>query len=204
MRQSSLLRFAKTLAAHYSNKEQAQKDPIHFARINIYFRPLLWDVFKGPGYYSEQSYDYAPWRPYRQGVHKLLASKEAFILENYSLQEPKRLAGAGFYPDLLNHLCADTLLPRRGCAMHFKEIKPNQYRGQVEPGNNCLVPRNNTMTYLVSEVEFDEKIWISRDRGFDPKTHEQLWGSKHGPLHFQRIVNLGDHLNESWLRSDSH
>ena len=88
--------------------------------------------------------------------------------------------------------------------MHFKEVKPNQYQGQVEPGKNCLVPRNNTMTYLVSEVEFDEKIWISRDRGFDPKTHEQLWGSKHGPLHFQRIVNLGDHLNESWLRSASH
>ncbi|MFL0754967.1 MAG: chromophore lyase CpcT/CpeT [Prochlorococcus sp.] len=199
MHESSYLRFAKILAGHYSNKAQAQEDPVNFARINIYFQPLHWDVFRAPGYYSEQSYDYDPWRPYRQGIHKLKARKELFIVENYGLPEPIRIAGAGFQPDLLNNICADTLLPRYGCAMHFREITPGHYKGLVEPGNRCLIPREGKMTYLVSEVEFNEQIWVSRDSGFDPKTNEKLWGSEHGPLRFQRAANLGSHLTEGWL-----
>jgi len=203
MDESSYLRFAKTLASHYSNEAQAQEDPVNFARINIYFQPLLWDVFKAPGYYSEQSYDYDPWRPYRQGVHKLRTSEEVFVVENYGLPEPIRIAGAGFQPDLLKNLCADTLLPRYGCAMHFREIKPGHYRGQVEPGNRCLIPRDGRMTYLVSEVEINQQIWVSRDSGFDPETNQQRWGSEHGPLRFKRVADLGSNLDENWLQSAS-
>jgi CpeT protein len=44
----SLLRFAKTLAGHYRNREQAQSNPTDFAPINIFFRTLPWDVLKAP------------------------------------------------------------------------------------------------------------------------------------------------------------
>ena len=67
----ALAEFAKTLAGVYDNIEQSQKDPKDFAHINIFFRPLPWDVLKAPGFYSEQSYDHDPWRPYRQGIHRL-------------------------------------------------------------------------------------------------------------------------------------
>ena len=56
----ALLLFAKTLAGHYSNLQQSQENPKDFAHINIFFRPLPWDVLKAPGFYSEQSYDHDP------------------------------------------------------------------------------------------------------------------------------------------------
>jgi CpeT protein len=49
----------ETLAGIYDNYEQAQVNPKDFARINIVFRPLPWEIFEGPGFYSEQFYDYA-------------------------------------------------------------------------------------------------------------------------------------------------
>ena len=48
-----LAEFAKTLAGIYDNIEQSQKDPKDFARINIFFRPLPWHIFEGPGRLSK-------------------------------------------------------------------------------------------------------------------------------------------------------
>ena len=83
--------------------------------------------------------------------------------------------------------------------MHFREIDAGHYLGEVEPGKKCLVPRDGRLTYLVSEVDVNATDWISRDRGFDPGTDEQLWGSEHGPLRFKRVQNLGDDLDHQWL-----
>ena len=52
----------------------------------------------------------------------------------------------------------------------------------------------------MSEVDVNATDWISRDRGFDPETDEQRWGSEHGPLRFKRVAFLGDELDEHWLR----
>ena len=122
----SILEFAQTLAGIYDNFEQSQQNPKDFARINIIFRPLPWGIFDGPGFYSEQHYDYAPWSPYRQGVHKLIAHKEnsnTFIMENFGYADPMRLAGAGRNPELLASLKKENLKARCGCAMHFKTKK---------------------------------------------------------------------------------
>ena len=136
----ALLLFAKTLAGHYSNLQQSQENPKDFAHINIFFRPLPWDVLKAPGFYSEQSYDHDPWRPYRQGIHRLLpAEGETFIVENYGFADPIRLAGAGQRPELLNSLKPESLKPRCGCGMHFREVESGRYLGEVEPGKNCMV-----------------------------------------------------------------
>ena len=83
--------------------------------------------------------------------------------------------------------------------MHFKETKPGHYVGRVEPGKDCLVPRNGKLTYLVSEVEVNQQSWVSRDRGFDPKTDEVLWGSEHGPLKFKRISDLSQMVTTQWV-----
>lgn len=196
-----LLKFAKTLAGHYSNRAQSQENPKDFAHINIFFRPLPWDVLKAPGFYSEQSYDHDPWRPYRQGVHRLLPmDNDVFIVENYGFGDPLRLAGAGQRPELLNSLRPESLKPRCGCGMHFREIEDGRYLGEVEPGKNCLVPRDGQLTYLVSEVDVNATDWISRDRGFDPENDEQRWGSEHGPLRFKRVAHLGEELDMNWLR----
>ena len=48
---SAIADFAKTLAGTFDNINQAQENPKDFARINIFFRPLPWRIFKGPGFY---------------------------------------------------------------------------------------------------------------------------------------------------------
>lgn len=88
------LRFAKTLAGIYDNYEQAQSNPKDFARINIVFRPLPWEIFEGPGFYSEQYYDYAKWNPYRQGIHRLKIKDQSFVVENFDFGDKERLAGS--------------------------------------------------------------------------------------------------------------
>jgi CpeT protein len=83
--------------------------------------------------------------------------------------------------------------------MHFTEESNGKYIGSVEPGKKCLVPRNGTLTYLVSEVEVDANNWISRDRGFDPATDQPQWGSEHGPLRFKRIESFSELISTSWI-----
>jgi CpeT protein len=195
------LLFAKTLCGHYSNLEQAQQDPSKYARINIFFMPLPWEVLSAPGIYSEQSYDHDPWRPYRQGVHRLSRCNDVHIVENFGLEQPERVAGAGQHPELLLSIDACALIERCGCAMHFRCVGPGSYHGELEPGQNCLVPRDGKLTYLVSEVELNQKHWSSRDRGFDPLTDAPIWGSEHGLLHFVRIFSYADQLDERWLLS---
>ncbi|WP_392350441.1 chromophore lyase CpcT/CpeT [Parasynechococcus sp.] len=197
----ALLNFAKTLSGHYSNQNQAQENPKDFAHINIFFRPLPWEILKSPGFYSEQSYDHDPWRPYRQGIHRLKPLQDGvFIVENFGFADPIRLAGAGQRPELLNSLNPESITPRCGCGMHFREIEGGHYRGEVEPGKKCLVPRDGKLTYLVSEVDVNDTDWISRDRGFDPDSDEQRWGSEHGPLRFKRQAYFGGHLDLEWLK----
>ena len=95
----SLLKFARILAGHFSNYQQAQHNPKDFARINIYFRPLPFKIFGKPSLYSEQSYDHDPWNPYRQGMHNLKQEGDIFIVENFGYQQQHRIAGAGRHPD---------------------------------------------------------------------------------------------------------
>ena len=96
-------------------------------------------------------YDYAPWDPYRQGIHRLVLDQSLFIIENYGFSNFHRLAGAGRNPELLDELHSESLKKRCGCAMHFRSISPGHYVGSVEPGKNCLIPRDGKLTYLVSE-----------------------------------------------------
>ncbi len=194
--------FAQSIAGIYDNFEQSQNNPRDFARINIIFRPLPWDIFNGPGFYSEQHYDYSPWSPYRQGIHKLTnhpLSSDKFIMENFGFANPNRLAGAGRNPELIDSLNTNSLEPRCGCSMHFKLERNGLYIGSVEPGKKCIIPRDGHLTYLVSEVEVTHDSWISRDRGYDPKTNKQLWGSEHGRLIFKKTENIGQIIAYEWL-----
>ena len=182
-----LQRFATTLAGHFSNFEQAQRNPKDFAHINIYFIPLCWKINSLLAFYSEQSYDYNPWTPYRQSFHTVSYQSDTFIVDNYSLDDSSLIAGAGQHPELLNSVNTKLIKKRCGCAMHFREVKNSYYQGNVEPGRQCLVHRNGIVTYLISEVEFGNETWTSRDRGFDLITHKQRWGSEHGMLRFKRV-----------------
>jgi CpeT protein len=57
-----------------------------------------------------------------------------------------------------------------------------------------VIPRDGVMTYLVSDVVVTNSTWWSLDRGFHPETHEHLWGSKLGPLKFEKVQSFTDEL----------
>lgn len=187
------LTLAHWMAGQFSNHQQAQAQPTLFAHIHVYFRPLPFDFFSAIGFYSEQVYDYDLWSPYRQGVHRLVDKDSHIYIENYSLEDSIRFAGASRYDEILKTISHDVIRPRTHCSMVFKR-DGERYLGGVEPGNKCLIPRDGKLTYLVSEVELTSSTWDSRDRGFDSETHEYVWGSEHGHLRFVKMKSFSHEL----------
>ena len=101
---NDLITLAQWMAADFSNAQQAFESPKSYAHIHIFFRPLPFEFFSGIGFYSEQVYDYAPWNPYRQGVHRLVDQGDQIYIENYSLKDAMLYAGAAREPSIpANH-----------------------------------------------------------------------------------------------------
>ncbi len=198
---NTLIKFAKSISGEYSNFKQAQQNPQQYAHIKIYFRPLKNSIMKGGWFYSEQSYDHAPWSPYRQGVHQLSIIDDLIIVENYKLKNAERIAGGGFYPEILSEIKSHLLTKREGCSMYFTKGRGDFFRGHLQPGHKCTIKMNNKLTYLTSYVEINGEDWNSLDEGFDISSGQKLWGSEFGPLHFKKIKSLGGNITATWLNS---
>ncbi|MGF1602155.1 MAG: chromophore lyase CpcT/CpeT [Thermosynechococcaceae cyanobacterium] len=180
-----LVTLAHWMSGDFSNLNQAQQNSRDYAHIHILFRPLPFEFFSGIGLYSEQVYDYDLWAPYRQGVHRLVPQGDHIYIENYRLNEPLPYAGASRDRKILENITPDCIQRRTHCSMVFKR-ETDRFIGTVEPGNLCLIDKNGCSTYLDSHVEVTETTWVSLDRGMDVTTHQQVWGSEHGPLRFQK------------------
>ncbi|PSF37157.1 chorismate-binding protein [Aphanothece hegewaldii CCALA 016] len=187
-----LMSLAQVMAGDFSNHQQAKEDPKNFAHIRIFFRPLPFEFFNAIGFYSEQSYDYDIWNPYRQGIHQLIDQGEQIYVENYGLKEAFRYAGAGHNLEILKTISPENIQRRCNCSMIFRK-QENYFRGEVE-GKKCFIPRNGRQTYLISEVEITENTWVSLDRGMDINTNEQVWGSAVGPLKFEKRASFAQEL----------
>ena len=192
MAENLMLTFAKVMAGEFSNQKQAFGDPKKYAHIRVTFRPLPWDFFEGIGFYSEQVYNHDLWTPYRQGVHRFVEQEDRVYVENYGLSDRIRYAGAGREPAILKTITHNSIERRYNCSMVFQR-EGNLFRGRVE-GNCCLIEKNGKQTYLVSEVELTESTFVSLDRGMDINTHEQVWGSKHGSLQFEKCQSFASEV----------
>ena len=194
-RSHDLQTLARWIVGHFSNQKQAFERPTDYAHIRIFFRPLRGKDFAGDIWlYSEQVYDYDLWSPYRQGVHRLVEREDGIYIENYGIEDGLLYAGAAREIDILQTITRDCCRERRyGCSMIFKR-DGNLFRGSVEPGNKCLIPREGRQTYLVSEVELTENTWTSRDLGMDFNTGERVWGSAAGKLHFEKWESFAGEL----------
>ncbi|MDJ1182154.1 chromophore lyase CpcT/CpeT [Roseofilum casamattae] len=184
---------ARCFAGDFSNYQQAHANPTSYAHIHVMWRPLPRDFFSGIGFYSEQVYDYDRWSPYRQGIHHLVDLGDRIYIENYSLDDPMLYAGASQDLSILHSITPEVIQRRNCCSMIFRR-HGKVFRGEVEPGNGCLIHRKGRQTYLVSEVELTETTWKSLDKGMDVETHEQVWGSKAGPLEFEKIESFAHEL----------
>lgn len=193
----------KWMAGDFSNFKQAHAHPTDFAHIRIFFRPLPFEFFEalgfpgGVGFYSEQSYDYELWNPYRQGLHRVIDRGDHIYIENYGFQDGVPYAGSGHNQEILKTIPADVAIRRTGCSMVFRRESldgVDTFIGGVEPGNNCLIPRKGKKTYLVSRVELTDQTWVSLDLGMDVDTHEHVWGSQEGALRFEKRESFASEL----------
>lgn len=189
-----LLVLARWMAGDFSNYKQASENPRQYAHIHVFFRPLPFDFFSGIGFYSEQVYDYDLWTPYRQGIHRLVEKEDHIYIENYGLIDSFLYAGAARVPEILKTITPSCIQRRRHCSMVFRR-NGEAFLGQVEPGNLCLIEKNGCQTYLVSDVEITESTWASLDKGLHVDTHQQVWGSEHGPLRFEKRESFAHEIN---------
>ncbi|MDJ0531777.1 MAG: chromophore lyase CpcT/CpeT [Xenococcaceae cyanobacterium MO_207.B15] len=190
---SLLIDLALVMAGDFSNQKQSLADSRNYAHIHIFFRPLPWEFFSAIGFYSEQVYDYDLWTPYRQGVHRLIDRGNDIYIENYSLKDAMLYAGSGHNRDILKTITPECIKRRYNCSMVFKR-EGEIFRGSVEPGNQCLITKQGIETYLVSDVEITQTTWVSWDRGINPATGEQVWGSAKGPLKFEKKTSFASEL----------
>jgi hypothetical protein len=184
---------AQWMAADFSNQAQAYANPPFFAHIRVCMRPLPPDLLGGISLFLEQAYDFMLNVPYRLRAFKLTALDDRIELENYKIIEAEKFFGASRQPERLKTLTVADLEPLPGCGM-IVEWTGKSFKGTVKPGKQCIVLRKDKQTYLDNSFEIDENILLSVDRGLDPETDEQVWGSVAGPFEFTRLKSFADEI----------
>ena len=198
MKNKSLLQFAKTISGIFSNKQQALNNPKSYAHIEIHIRPLFLQSFKCYAFYSEQSYKYDKWHPYRQSINKLSLEKDIYVMSNYKIDKQERYTGGGLDISLFRGITNDDLNKKFGCSMHFRENKPGNYLGSIEPGQKCYIEKGGKLTYVSSEVKLNKNNLISEDSGYENETNKKIWGSDFGPLIFKKYKNFDEFIDKNW------
>lgn len=186
---STLLTLATWLAGEFSNREQAFASPAWFSHIRLCIRPLPRHVFDGIGFYSEQADDYDWKRPYRVRVLQLIERDGRIESENFVLKDPAAYLGACREPERLVTLTRDQIEQLPGCTMVFDHVA-DAFEGRMLPGKHCRIFRKGQDTYLASEATVRANAFISWDRGLDPQTDEQVWGSYSGAFHFTKLQDF--------------
>lgn len=190
---TDIITLARWMAADFSNQQQAFANPPFFAHIRVCMRPLPVELLSGISFFVEQAYDYMINNPYRVRVLKLLEVGDHIEIENYTLKESNSFFGASRDLQKLQTLTTDNLekLPNCNMVVHWTG---NSFKGEVEPGKGCKVVRKGQETYLDSTFEIDAEKFLSLDRGRDPNTDEQVWGSVAGAFHFVRWNSFADEI----------
>lgn len=184
---------ARWMASDFSNQHQAFENPPLYAHIRVCMRPLPFELLNGVSLFLEQAYDYLLNKPYRLRVLKLVEQNGKIAIENYLVRDEQQFYGAARHPERLKDLKADQLELMSGCTS-YAEWTGHSFKGQVEPGKGCIIVRDGKTTYLDNEFEIDEQKFYSLDRGRDPQTDEQLWGSLAGPFEFERRQSFADEV----------
>ncbi len=184
---------ARWMASDFSNQEQAFENPPFFAHIRVCMRPLPLDLLSSVSFYVEQAYDYMLNDPYRVAVNKLVDAGDHIEIENYRVKDAEKFYGASRDLERLKSLKPDDLKKLPGCNM-IVEWTGHSFKGMVEPGKSCIVFRKGQNTYLDSDFEIDGEKFISRDKGRDLETDEQIWGSVAGPFQFVRWHSFADEV----------
>lgn len=191
-----LSRLVQMLSAGFSNQQQAFDNPPLFAHILVRFRPL---PQLAPGsLLLEQSYAINPAAPYRIRVLQPQWRESQLIILNQALQDEQRFWGAVDDAEKRAAIRPQDLRLLEGCTYLVRE-QGDGFVGEVEPGCRCLVERKGSKAYLVSSFTLSSDGMETIDRGHDPVTHEQLWGSLAGSFAFSRTDDYSHEIPPAWL-----
>lgn len=173
--------FNLLLEGKFENKRQAFRNPSRFAYIRVTH------VSIGDGlFYGEQAYNHNLRSPYRQFVLEPVEITsdlvDAIQLNNYELLNPENHKG---FKDLDN-ITRDMLKLKPGCAVVMTKVKNNHFAGGIQ-GKGCDVMWGEKETYLTNNVQLTYDLYKVEDKGIDPLTKKQVWGSQYGPFEFRRM-----------------
>ncbi len=82
--------------------------------------------------------------------------------------------------------------------MHFRETKPGNFSGNIQPGGKCYIQNGKYKTYVKSKVILNNNSLISEDSGYEIETDKKVWGSNFGPLRFKKIDNFDYFIDNNW------
>lgn len=189
-------RLLEQLSGAFSNEAQAIANPPLFASIQVVFRPT--PQLEPGSLLLEQAYALDPSQPYRIRVLRVRHHQEqGLIIENWALHDEERFYGATMDLERLVQVQQEDLTLLQGCT-YLVETQGDGFRGEVEPGCNCRVQRAGRETYLVSRFDVGGGWLRTTDQGFDPQTHERVWGGVAGAFEFERTRSFAVELPESW------
>lgn len=184
------------LSGSFSNQAQAFENPPLYGNILVRIRPI--PHLQAHSLLLEQAYAIAPNEPYRVRVLRpgYLEDGTLSIL-NFAIESPERFYGAVEQPARLAELVETDLRLLSGCT-YWVDKTSEGFIGKVEPGCHCKVFRKGRDSYLLSEFELTPQTMQTIDRGYDPDTHEHLWGSIAGPFRFEKLCDWSQEIPPSW------
>jgi hypothetical protein len=117
-------------------------------------------------------------------------------LWNHIFYEPKRFSKATLDKSLRIQIKETDLMLLEQSHYQVTE-RQDGYHGEIEPGSVCIVNRQGKDTILVSSFHLQGDQLSTLDRGQDPLTNEQCWGSIAGEFRFRRLQSWKATWNQS-------
>ena len=186
---------ARWMASEFSNQAQAIENPPLYAHIKVCMRPLPKDFLPGSiSLYLEQAYAFALMQPYRVRVLSLKTVDNHIEVENYKVKDAEQLYGASRDLEKLAQVSVDRVERMSRCNF-IVDWAGASFKAEIEPGNACMVVRNDKETYLDSKFEVTSSTLTSWDRGRDPATDERVWGSIAGPFEFVKVADYSAEIS---------
>jgi CpeT protein len=153
-------KFISYFEGYFNNQAQAFHMPREFALIEVIHTKISANKFKVTQKYIIDS------EPYRQSIIEVTQDDEKIVLKSYK-DEEKNL-----YLD--------------GCDVVFEYNKETDVFHGKNVCNECFVEKFGKNTYLVTEAFLTKDSYHVIDKGMDPETNQQVWGSYHGLFQFDR------------------
>ena len=153
-------KFISYFEGYFNNQRQAFHKPREFALIELTHTKIASSKFRVVQKYIIDN------DPYRKAVVEVTQKDGKIILKSYVDDE--------------------NLTYKEGCDIVFEyDEELDRFHGQ-NVCNECYVFKGGKNTYLMTEAFLGDNYYAVVDRGHDPETHEQVWGSYHGYFEFDR------------------